>query len=154
MKHRMFLTGIVTLAMGVTAVSAVAQGPGAGHGGKAPSFSELDTDGSGEITREEMQAQHRARFEAGDTDGDGKLSQAELEARAQAQVADRVARMLARMDDDGDGALSFEEMQPGNRAIRAFQRIDTDDSGGISEQELAEMRERRAARGHRAPEQN
>ena len=126
-------------------------------------FEALDTDGNGEISREEMQAQMESRFTGADTDGDGVLSRDELVAAGQKRVEDRVQRMLDRFDEDGDGSLSADEMpRPDERrAARMFDMIDSDDSGGISKEEFAEMRERMEERhtrgggfGHKRGQKN
>lgn len=112
-------------------------------------FGTLDTNNDGSLTLEEVQAAPQARFDAVDTDGSGALSIAELTAAAQSQAADRAEKMMARFDDNEDGALTIEEMR-GNRSDRAermFERIDANEDGVITEEEFAEMREGRG-RGH------
>lgn len=149
MKHAGFIAGVMIAATSLTAGVALAQGPGfggPGFDGPGPrfSFQELDADGNGEVTREEMQAHRAARFAEADSDGDGKLSLEEMQAQAQKRAAERAANMLKRLDTDGDGALSPEEM-PGprreGRMDRMFEHMDQDESGGISEQEFTEARE-------------
>ena len=54
---------------------------------------------------------------------------------------DRMQGMIERMDTDGDGMLSAEEMDP-PRSAMMFSRLDRDDDGAISEDELAQARER------------
>mgnify|MGYP003885325021 CR=1 FL=1 len=77
MKHTGFITGIVAASFVLTAGAALAQGMGdkPGCGGprhERPAFSELDVDGSGEVTKAEMDAHRAARFAEADTDGDGR----------------------------------------------------------------------------------
>ena len=59
-----------------------AGGGSAARGGRGgmPSFSDLDTDGDGSLTREELPAQMAGYFDALDTDGDGKVTEAQLKA--------------------------------------------------------------------------
>ena len=143
MTYKGFLAGIVTAGLAVTATTALAMGPGFGGHKHEMSFEELDKDGNGEVTREEMQMRGKDRFAQADADGDGKLTRDEMIAAAQARMEDRVARMIERFDTDGDGAVSFDEMpRPDEkRGARMFDMIDSDDSGGISKEEFAEMRD-------------
>ena len=153
MTHKVFLTGILIASVSVAATSAVAMGPGFGRSGHQMSFEDLDKDGNGEVTREEMQMRVSDRFSQADTDGDGKLTQEEMVAAAQSRMQQRVEAMIERFDADGDGAVSFDEMpRPDEkRGARMFDLLDSDDSGGISKQEFAEMREHMAERhGHGA----
>ncbi|MET4126888.1 EF-hand domain-containing protein [Roseovarius sp. MBR-6] len=86
------------------------------------------------------------RFEGADTDGDGQLSRDEIVARmterATAQVATRADRMIEHHDGDGDGMVSIEELQAGPMS-RMFERLDADGDGAISSEEFAKMREMR-----------
>jgi len=119
-----------------------------------PSFAQLDTDGNGEITPDEMQARGDMRFGRIDTDGSGTLSKDELVAAAAQRAERRADRMLAQLDTDGDNVLSPDEMRTtrqGNRTARMFERVDTDGSGSISEAEFdaaaQRMQERRSNKG-------
>ena len=143
MKRTAFILVVALAATAVTSVSAVARGQG-------PDFSTLDTDGNGELTREELQDRGAARFDAAVAIGDVLLSQAELEAQAAARAADRAARMIERMDANGDGQLSPQELTERRNAGRIFDRMDADDSGTITQAEFDAARERfRERRGGR-----
>jgi len=152
--------GALALAGGLMLTSAVAtdaqaRGP---HGGmlERPSFAELDTDGSGEISPEEMAARGAARFATIDADGYDKLTAAEIMAANNARAADRAERMIERLDTDGDGAVSESELQAGRdaraeeRHAKRFARIDRDGSGGLSPAEFDSMLERHGKHGSRA----
>jgi len=152
------MTGAVTALIIATAGLGVAQQAmqgdmGGGQHGPAFDFEELDADGDGRITRDEMAAQAQARFGAADADGDGKLSPQEMAERMQARMMERMARrveqMIARQDSDGDGLLSMEEMQAG-RMGRMFDRHDADGDGAISAEEFEDMANMRAERMSRA----
>lgn len=116
---------------------------------RGPDFSTLDTNGDGQITREEMQARAAERFARADTDGNGVLTQAEMTARADAERTDRVERRVQRMieelDADADGALSQAELLD-RRAERMFERVDQNEDGSITEEEFAQARESMARR--------
>lgn len=117
-----------------------------------PDFATLDLNGDGVVSLEEMQGAGDARFSAADSDGDGLLSSEELSALANERAADRVARMLERLDTNEDGSLSQREIEVvqrgrGEMSERMFNRIDADDDGAISEEEFEEVRERMERRG-------
>lgn len=117
--------------------------------GNAPDFSTLDTDGDGAVSLTELQAQQTARFAETDSDGDGALSQEELVAAITQQVnerhARRVAKMIERLDENGDGVLQEAEAaaRGGDRMERMFERADADNDGLVSEEEFAEVKDRR-----------
>ncbi len=126
-----------------------------------PSFAELDADGDGKVTTEELKAFADAaatkRFQDADTDGDGKLSSDEMTAAAEAAKLDRQARrqeaMISRFDTDKDGFVSEEEMKAAmgervgkrgtdtERGERMIQRFDVDNDGALSAEEFAKMQE-------------
>ncbi|MEM8591813.1 MAG: calcium-binding protein [Pseudomonadota bacterium] len=155
MKTAYILAGALAATMGLTAMAADAKGRG---GGERASFSELDADGSGEVTQAEILAHAQARFDAADMNGDGSLSAEEMIAarsdNASERLERRVSRFLERADDDGNGTLEFGEFGPSQeRAAARFERIDTDGSGGISEAEMEAAKSARADRrgGDRGP---
>ena len=152
MTQKGFMIGIMMAAAAVTATSALAAGPDFGRHARGPaaavmSFEELDADGNGEISREEITNRAEARFAAADTNGDGLLSQDEMVAAAQARVEGRVTRMIAHLDKDGDGAVSLEELPTRgkrggpDRDAMLFGAIDSDGDGVVSEEEYAAMQD-------------
>jgi Ca2+-binding EF-hand superfamily protein len=156
------LTGLTlgTLVAATLATAALAErgggGPmGLGHDGPfgAFDFAAIDSDGDGKITRDELAAHRAARLAAMDTDKDGKLSEAELRAHVMERAGERAeamaARMIERLDSDGDGLVSAEEMAAGPARLDIFDRIDRDGDGAISEAEAEAARKHMARRmGH------
>ncbi|MGR3316244.1 EF-hand domain-containing protein [Roseovarius indicus] len=137
--------GAAILAGAATQGAAAGDDMSKGHHGKRPSFEELDANGDGAVSREEMQARMQARFADADADGDGKITREEMSARMEARQAERRERFLNRMferkDADADGALTMEEMR-GDRADKMFARVDQDGDGSVSREEFDAMKER------------
>lgn len=136
MTHKAFIALVLAGGLSCTAVSALAQGPR----GPMPSFSELDANGDGELTQDEMTAHRTAQFNELDSNGDGVLSTDELEAR----IAARAGKMVERLDANSDGVIGQEELQArrGGAGTRMFNRIDADNNGTISEEEFALAQDR------------
>ena len=81
-------------------------------------FDELDANGDGLLDKAELgegherlrahrHEQREERFDDSDTNGDGAIDLGEAKAAAQR----RAERMFAKMDTDGDGKLTREEMK-------------------------------------------
>ena len=152
MNSKVFIAGIVLVSVAVTAASVSAEERGHGHGhgpGKHQrmSFSELDADSSGEVTKDEIAAKMNGRFMEADANGDGVLDRDEMIASAQAMAAKRADHMLERFDKDGDAAISLDEMPA--MPDGAFDKADADNSGGLSEEEFAQMRPHGKKRKHK-----
>lgn len=132
------LTGGAALAFGKDRMGGHFGGPR----GEMFNFEEMDTNADGKITKEEIAAHFKARFDAADTDKDGTLSAEEIVAQRQQQMADRMARqakhMIVDRDANDDGKLSLEEMQPKQQG-KMFDRLDADKDGAISAEEMAQM---------------
>ena len=148
MNNRIWIAGLATAITlgGLSTVEAGSHKGGERHGGMQMqhSFGDLDADGDGMITPEEMTSHMQTRFEGADRDGDGALSRDELVARMMERRAERMAKyadhMIERHDENGDGKLSMDEMRA-NRQGKMFERLDTDGDGAISAEEFAKMRE-------------
>ncbi|SFC70237.1 EF-hand domain-containing protein [Tropicimonas isoalkanivorans] len=155
------MTRIILLTTAIAAGLMVADTADAIGGGQGPlnrpSFSELDADGDGKLTRAEMQAMPAAmaaaRFRAADRNGDGKIDAAELAASlGQARSTRNPARadvMLSRFDSNGDGAIGRSEMtaaigrnRSGAPGDRFMAWADTDRDGAISAAEYAAAADR------------
>lgn len=146
----------LTLTGALLASAALAErggmGDGEGRGAMLMEmFDSIDADKDGKVTFAEMEAHRKAEFTAADSNGDGTLSADELSARAlarfQERQTERTQAMLDRMDNDGNGSLSEEEL--GQSPVeRRFARIDTDNDGAISKEEAEAGMQHRKKRGH------
>ncbi len=138
---------ILAIGAGLTIQTLSAEAPTGDR--ERPGFSEIDGDGNGSISLEEMQAFGDAaraeRFAAADTDGDGVLTEEEIIAAAQNR---RAARLIERLDANDDGVLQVEELRVREaRGERFFERLDADEDGVISEAEFNDP-PRRGGGGH------
>ncbi len=122
----------------------------------------LDTDGDGLVSLDEFQTPEGRKggrmLENADLDGDGAVTleeatQARDERMAQhqkemterqAQMATRLQERFAKMDANGDGTVTMEEMR-----IFAFNRIDENQNGYLSADEFkAAGMNRKMGRSH------
>jgi EF hand len=129
------------------------KGPGGQGNMLLEMFDTIDADKDGKLTEAELAAHRAAEFAAADTDKNGTLNAEELTAKHVARMTEiageRTTRMIGQMDDDGDGALSADEMAQTVEA-RRFARIDGDEDGAISKAEAEAALERFAdGRKHR-----
>lgn len=153
-KKALMLSILIPVGLSL-ALPALAFGPG-GRGGEMerPAFTDLDADGNGELTLEEMLAHRDARFTQADTDGDGSLSRDEMVAAAMGRVEAAIDRQMARFDDNEDGLLSaneLDDMRPrGPSPERIFGHMDANGDDVVTAEEFetaaANMMERRG--GH------
>jgi Ca2+-binding EF-hand superfamily protein len=109
-------------------------------------FAEMDANGDGSVTVEEVDAFRTARFAALDADGNGTVSRQEFMDQAAARAAERAGTMFDRLDADGDGTLTRDVIEarrgPGPDAEMLIERFDTDGDGAVSEEEIAVVQER------------
>lgn len=140
MKRAVVLASLIALGFAAAGTSVVAKGDRGG----APriQFEEVDANADGQITLEELQAHRVAQFNEADTDSDGFLSAEEMmqrqEVNESARAERRMARMMERMDADGDGQISLEETQARGDGSRMIDRLDRDDDGAVSAEEFAQ----------------
>ena len=162
MKKPILTSGVLIFALALGAGSAMAKG-GPGGGFRGPiDFEQIDSNGDGVITQEDISVRAEERFKAADTNGDGKLSAEEMKAGAESRRAERmqsrIDRMVERHDADGDGMLTLEEMQSDERGGRFFERFDKDGDGSITSEEFeaakAEFKGRKGHGGKKGQRQN
>ena len=93
------------LALSGMIIASLAVASNSGHNHKRVHFfsaASLDADGDGSLTRDEILAHNRNRFDKLDSDGDGAISPDEFSAR--------LVAMFGRMDTNSDGVLAGDEL--------------------------------------------
>lgn len=180
MKHAFRIAGLGVLlgtAVTLAAAPASARGPmgdmPGGIGGFAQpgglfaaTFANLDVNGDGQITEEDLTAAAEARLAEVDADGNGTLDAAELSTAVEARISERMKgrtmgprgmdaaamatrmaeRVLSARDADKDGGLTLAELGPDNGFGRVIDRFDTDDDNAISQAEFDEAKAEMSAR--------
>jgi len=104
----------------------------------------LDLNEDGKISKEEVDKVRDERFAKFDTDNSGGLTIEELEAGREAEKQERRAEMLSRIDTNGDQEINRDEF--GGRELRLFDRLDANEDGEISEDELKAMKDKRGGK--------
>ena len=140
-------------------------GMGMGHGGghgmgmgmASKMFKKADRNKDGVVTRDEVTAMRKARFDTFDANGDGVVDIAEidkgLEKRLQRIKVRMRYKMLSHLDTDGDGKISSGEFA--KRPMRIFDFADANGDGKVTKQEARQAMQRgrgfmRRMRHHRA----
>ena len=135
MKKQILIATLLSLTAAAAGTLAVAK-PGFGPERQKPTFEQLDADSNGELTTAELEAMGKKRFTEVDTNGDGLLSAEEMAAHQQARIAEYTAKMIEKFDKDGDGQLSEAEMPERPGPHKLFEKADTDGNGSISKAEF------------------
>lgn len=144
---------VLALAVAGTAIAGAANAfPGGQRGGpgmEMPGFEELDANGDGVVTTEELEAIGAARFAELDTNGDGSVSPEEMQAmmqeRANKRMSKGIERMMERLDANEDGVLSEDEL-PQRDPAKMIEHLDEDGDGAISAEEFEAAKEKRGGR--------
>ena len=166
MTMRMMLAALIVAGFSVASLQAEDSKPDQAAD-QADVFKRLDTNGDGKLTAEEIPAEKRAFFDralrSGDGDGDGALNAAEFaRAFSAGRDSDRerdsrsrrrpgsssgsrstpyAAGFIKRLDKDGDGKVSSEELPETYRARLGgkFEEFDKNKDGALNQQEVAAM---------------
>ena len=111
-----------------------------------PTFSELDLDGDGMITMENLADYQQQMFDAIDADNSGSLSKEEIEntinVRAMDHNTSMSSHMISSLDVDKDGVLSVTEFGSRHTSSKIFSSMDKNEDGSISAEEYDSKKSR------------
>ena len=106
-------------------------------------FEEFDIDKDGKVSKEEIRERREIAVQSMDLNGDQKLNADELMQQYTKRAQLSVNRMIKKLDSNGDGSLSFAELENGQRVgtlRKLFDRLDKDDDGYISKEEALRVK--------------
>jgi Ca2+-binding EF-hand superfamily protein len=130
MKRKLIIGGLAALTLTAGGAALAQQAPQ--YPQDPPRHARGDKDGDGRISRAEFVEGRIARLTAADANRDGTVTPEEMRAAGEARRAEAADRMFARLDADGNGAVTRAEFDAA-RAERGDRR--------------AELGERRGGRG-------
>jgi len=102
-------------------------------------FEELDTNGDGSLSASEISkaGKHAKDILAADANGDGLVTKDELSAEITKKMASHKAHhIMSKLDTNGDGSLSTDEINNGGSAAQSILPADTNGDGVVSMAEL------------------
>ena len=107
-------------------------GQGNRHGGELMMnlFDEVDADGDGALTQQEIDSYRADRVGAVDASGDGALDLDEFDTLYREFTRPRMVDAFQRLDDDGDGSISESELD--ERFGGIVERLDRNEDGALS----------------------
>lgn len=92
---------------------------------------QLDQDGDGAVDQDEFELPDHERIGNVDADGDGYITLEEMKAHRQRLSDDRMAQHYAMLDRDGDGFVTLDELRQ-----QRFTALDRDGDGYLTLREL------------------
>ena len=108
-------------------------GPRGGFGG-GRLFETFDANDDGKITQAEIDAFRKGQFDEHDANKDGKLTLQEYQNLWLAVMRERMVDAFQRHDDDGNAEVTLEEFS--ERFSRMVRRMDADGDGAITRDDL------------------
>jgi EF hand len=96
-------------------------------------FMQVDANGDGSVTQDEIDSFRATKISEADVSGDGGLSIEEFDTLYREFTRERMVDAFQQLDADGDGAIVEEEMD--RRFGGIVERMDRNDDGALSLQE-------------------
>ncbi|WP_198662730.1 EF-hand domain-containing protein [Primorskyibacter marinus] len=93
-------------------------------------FNEIDADGDGAVTQEEVDAYRATKVGEADTSGDGALSIEEFDTLYREFTRSRMVDAFQKLDANGDGVIDADELDTRFRDI--VERMDRDGDGALT----------------------
>ena len=125
------------------------RGQGSPGGRQGGGMAKVDTNSDGMIDRSEAAAHPRLaeRFDQLDKNRDGRIDASERPQRGQGGAAGgRHGGGMAKLDVNGDSAISLDEAAGHQRLLDKFEMIDTNADASLSRQELQAWRAQQGGR--------
>ncbi len=118
-----------------------------GHGDGSKRFEKMDANNDGVLSADEFSSKFTARFDKADTNSDGIITKEELIDRMiRRRFERRASKIIKRMDFNGDGKVSRDEIE--NRLRKRFALLDRNDDGKIDKSELQRNKMKRRGKRH------
>ena len=135
MKNLAKIAALSGVCIAMLSSAALAEKMGHGGGGQGQRFEKMDTNGDGSLTVDEFVGAATSRFDKADTNSDGVLSKDELVQRMmRKRLEHRAERMIKRMDYNGDGKVTKDEIE--SRTRKRFALMDGNDDGKVDKSEM------------------
>ena len=127
-------------AITLAAIAAYAHEESAGS--KLPTvWQGLDTNGDGQVTRQEMRSSAHTRFSRADENGDGTITRTEwMNSGWPNGWTAKATNSFAMMDVDQSGAIEPDEIRSPRQNAGVFGRLDRDQDDALTGEELRATR--------------
>jgi len=104
----------------------------------------MDADGSGGISTDEAKGRLEKHFDQIDADGSGEITEQELATAGEErrERGKENAGKVKEADTDGNGSISYDEANAAGleKLIEHFEKVDADGDGEVTKEEMKEMR--------------
>lgn len=125
----------VTMAGGAIAHQKAHKGKRGHHGGGIMKIMKhADADKDGNISKDELNAAHQAKFKEFDLDANGTVTAEEVQKKLSERYARLAKKITRRFDKDRNGSVTEEEFM--DSAASKLYRLDLNDDGIISKNEM------------------
>ena len=132
------LLALTTASLLTVQSSAQSRGPGGSQRGPAinmqANLEKLDTNADRTVTNDEIDAYQQAQLKEFDSNGDGSLNLEEFSAFWSSLTRERMVNDFQRIDNDGTGELTADELNTRTKGL--MRRLDQDGDGSIALSEI------------------